>query len=308
MLTLLYRKKHPQLTFTELPCLLPVAAANPSSQLQAIGVMQVPIVWQNGRPSIFSILLVSGLAWPILFGHNHLCKTQAHTNHAALQLYFADPQLNFTIKCHDANPLDAFPSLRIQSFSSASPVSPSTNVICLLTAMPTPSHHSSHIRLCRCFNLVTLCLVMTASLVGSSLFSSPQWLESSEISPGIQVVSGPVDMNSISSVPSFDDPLFTHPRGHNFPKCRPSHMLPVYEPPPVQAGVLVSSTQPLDLGNAFSNDDVSEFSTKLHTTVVVKSTMNHTVLPHNANLGSIQPMSSDHDQVFNEQLITLLTS
>ena len=94
--------------------------------------------------------------------------------------------------------------------------------------------------------------------MGSSLFSSPHQLEGNEISPGIQVVIGPVDMTSISSVPSFDDPLFTHPRGHNFPKCRPSRMLPDYEPPPVQAGVLVSSTQTLDLGNAFTTDDVPD--------------------------------------------------
>ena len=76
----------------------------------------------------------------------------------------------------------------------------------------------------------------------------------------------------------------------------------------MQAGVLVSSTQTLDLGNAFRTDDVPEFSTKSYTTVVVKSTKDHTVLPHNANLGSIQPLSSYHDQAFLKQLITLLTS
>ena len=101
---------------------------------------------------------------------------------------------------------------------------------------------------------------MTASLVSSSLFSSPHWLEDNATSPGIQVVSGPVDTNSISSVPSFDDPLSTHPGDHNYPKCRSGRMLPEYEPSPVQAGVLVSSTQPLDLGNAFSTGDVPEFS------------------------------------------------
>ena len=142
----LIAQKHPQLTFTKLQSPLPVAVANPSSQLTAIGVMQVLIIWENGRPSIFSMLVVPGLAWLILFGQNHLCRTQAHTNHAALQVYFADPQLNFTVKCCDANPLDAFPSLRNQPSSSVSQGSPSTHVTCLLTAMPTPSHHSSHIR------------------------------------------------------------------------------------------------------------------------------------------------------------------
>ena len=163
-------QKHPQLTFTKLQSPLPVAVANTSSQLTAIGVMQVPIMWENGRPSIFSMLVVLGLAWPILFGQNHLRKTQVHTNHAALQVYFTDPQLNFTVKCCDANPLDAFPSLRNQPPSSASQGSPSTHVTCLLSAMPTSSHHSSHIRLHRGFNSVTLCLVMTASLVCSTVF------------------------------------------------------------------------------------------------------------------------------------------
>ena len=156
------------------------------------------------------------------------------------------------MKCRDANPLDAFPSLRNQPSSSASQGSPSTHVTCLLTVMPTPSHHSSHIRLHHGFNLVTLCLVMTASLVGSTMFFSPHWLEDNEISPGVQVVSGPVDLNSISSVPSLDHPLFPHHEGHNYPKCRPSRMLLEYEPPLVQAGVLISPTQPLGTGNAFN--------------------------------------------------------
>ena len=83
----------------------------------------------------------------------------------------------------------------------------------------------------------------------------------------------------------------------HYPKCRPSRMVPPFEPPPVQAGVLNSPIQPLDIGNAFAND-VPAFSTKFYTTVVVKSTKDHTVLPHNANLGSIQPFNSNHEQVF----------
>ena len=106
-------------------------------------------------------------------------------------------------------------------------------------------------------------------------------------------------MHALSSVPSLDDPLFFKTEGHHYPKCRPSRMVPPFEPPPVQAGVLNSPIQPLDIGNAFAND-VPAFSTKFYTTVVVKSTKDHTVLPHNANLGSIQPFNSNHEQVFSE--------
>ena len=72
-------------------------------------------------------------------------------------------------------------------------------------------------------------------------------------------------------------------------------MLLEYEPP-LQAGVLISPTQPLGTGNAFNTGDAPEFSQKFYTTVVVKSTRDHIVLPHNANLGSIQPMSADHNE------------
>ena len=46
---------------------------------------------------------------------------------------------------------------------------------------------------------------------------------------------------------------------------------PPFEPPPVQAGVLNSPIQPLDIGNAFGTT-VPDFSTKFYTTVIVKST------------------------------------
>ena len=75
-------QKHPHLTFTKLQSPLPVAVATRTSHLKAIGIMQFPIVWENGRPSIFSMLVVPHLAWPILFGQDHLRKTQGQTDHA----------------------------------------------------------------------------------------------------------------------------------------------------------------------------------------------------------------------------------
>ena len=141
---------------------------------------------------------------------------------------------------------------------------------------------------------------MTASLVGSTMFSSPHWLEGNEISPGVHVVSGPVDLNSISSVSSLDDPLFHHHEGHNYPKFRLSRMLLEYEPPLVQSGVLISPTQPLGTGPASMLVMPPEFSQTFYTTVLVKSTRDHVVLPHNANLGSIQPISAAHNEDFSE--------
>ena len=165
--------------------------------------------------------------------------------------------------------------------------------------MPTKFQASSYIRLYRGFNIVTLCLVMTASLVGSSLFSSPHWLEGHNISPGIQVIGGPINMNSISFVPSLDDSLFSSPPVSNYPKCRPSRILPECEPSTVQAGVLLSPSQLLPVGNILSGE-IPDFTEKVMYTVVIKVTKVHLVLPHNANLGSIQAMTSENDKVFSE--------
>ena len=60
-------------------------------------------------------------------------------------------------------------------------------------------------------------------------------------------------MHAISSGPSLDEPLFLQTEGYNYLKCGPSRMLSSFEPPPVQAGVLNSPIQPLDIGNAFGN-------------------------------------------------------
>ena len=77
-------QKCPNLTFTKLHNLIPVVVATPVSKLSVVGVLQVPITFENGRPSVFSMLVVPGLLWLILLGQNHLHMTQAHTDHAEL--------------------------------------------------------------------------------------------------------------------------------------------------------------------------------------------------------------------------------
>ena len=78
-------KAHPTLKFTKLFTLLSVSVANSQAQLSAIGSLQVPIIWDNGWTSVFSMPVLPHLAWPILFGQNHLQMIQAHTDHAGLK-------------------------------------------------------------------------------------------------------------------------------------------------------------------------------------------------------------------------------
>ena len=134
-------KAHPTLKFTKLSTPLSVSVANPQAQLRAIGSLHVPIIWDNGRASVFSMLMVPQLAWLILFGQNHLRMIQAHTDHAGLKVRIDHPALNFTIICCDENPLKVFPSLINQNSSQpegTTSYSTFPTTTCLLTSMPHP--------------------------------------------------------------------------------------------------------------------------------------------------------------------------
>ena len=54
------------LKFTNLAAPLSVSVASAESKLQAVEMMKIPIVWENGHHSIFSMLVVPGLIWLIL--------------------------------------------------------------------------------------------------------------------------------------------------------------------------------------------------------------------------------------------------
>ena len=172
------------LSYKKLATPLSVSVASPDSQLQAVRIMQIPITWENGICSTFSMLVVPGLIWPILFGQNHLRQTKAITDHDGLKVTFNNPSVKFTITCGDSNPLDSFPNFLSQNSTPVS--SGSTNVACLLTAVPPPPQPRESIVLHWGFNLVTLCLVMASTLVGNPLFSTPLWLEGSSLFPGVE--------------------------------------------------------------------------------------------------------------------------
>ena len=106
-------------------------------------MMQIPIVWENGHCSIFSMFVVPGLIWPILFGQNHLKQTKAITDHDELTVYFKHPSLRFQIKCVDSNPFAHFPNLSNQTSSSVP--SGRAYIACLLTGVPPPTQPSNNI-------------------------------------------------------------------------------------------------------------------------------------------------------------------
>ena len=194
----LVNRIRPDLSFTKLEQHVPVSVAGPSSDLRAVGTMQVPIVWENGHLTTFTMLVVPNLAWPILFGQNHLRMTDAQIQSKALKVYFAAPGMAFGITCHDANPLLAFPS-HAQG-GTRTPQGSVANVTCLLTPLPSQAAHFSGQRslsLSRGLNIVTVCLFVASSLLRTPLLSGSLWLEGNKFSPGLQTLSGPIDFSSI---------------------------------------------------------------------------------------------------------------
>ena len=104
-------QKYPDIQFTKLITPLPVAVVTPDSQLMAIGMLRVPVVWETGKLCTFSMLVVPKQVWPILFGQNHLDMIGAQTDHTKRTVKFTDPDLNFTVSCPNENPVDMYPRL-----------------------------------------------------------------------------------------------------------------------------------------------------------------------------------------------------
>ena len=198
-------KDCPHLKFNKLEQPFSISVANPSASLQAVGVMQVPIVWENGRSSTFSMLVVPNLAWPILFGNNHLIATEACMFPSQHRVFFNHSSMQFNVKCESSNPLKAFPNLGFSSRSHGS----STQLRCLLTAMPSPSRSYEPPILRTGFNLIPVCLLLTASSLGTALFTQPLWLEGSCLASGISILSGPISFSRIAILMDSDSPLPT---------------------------------------------------------------------------------------------------
>ena len=138
-----------------------------------------PLFWKMVYFFNACTVVVPHLAWPLLFGQNHLRMIQAHTYHAGLKVRFDHPSLKFTITCCDENPFTAFPSLANQNSSQPQGSTPSSlstvpQPICLLTPMPPPTKPREHVLLQRGFNVVSFCLLLTSLLVGSSFLVEGQ--------------------------------------------------------------------------------------------------------------------------------------
>ena len=227
--------------------------------------------------------------------------TQAHTDHAELTAHFRGPALGFNIKCRDSNPLHAFPSSssplvqtsQKQENSEQLFTRPSVNVTCLLTAFPPPTQPLWQVILHKGYNLVSFCLVLATSLIGSCLFTAPLWLEGGDMMPDVHVVSGPVDLASVSSV-------HTTPQDYNRPKCYPSQSYILVDEPNIpQPAILISDT---DIGSIHEISNIPALNQTYYTNVLIYSTKDKISLPFNASVGHIRPCTPADEQYFSEAI------
>ena len=146
------------------------------------------------------MLVVPNLAWPILFGENHLKLTQALVDHANSRIKFQHPDLNFVIQCPASNPAQMLTpqttSSTTGSTSSRSPSVPGVNVTYILTGMPTPLQDHRRISVHKGLNFITVCLILTTSLIGTSLLNQQFWIEGNTLAPGVHVSNGPTYLHN----------------------------------------------------------------------------------------------------------------
>ena len=69
----------------------------------------------------------------------------------------------------------------------------------LLSGAPPPGVHKRSESLHRGLNFVTVCVTLSAALMGYRVVRQPLWIEGKQIQPGVNVLSGPFDVSQISS-------------------------------------------------------------------------------------------------------------
>ena len=65
-----------------------MSVASPQVKLQTVGIMQIPVHWGPGAESVFKMLVVPNLTWPILFVESHLHQTDTLVDHGTKQVHF----------------------------------------------------------------------------------------------------------------------------------------------------------------------------------------------------------------------------
>ena len=256
----LVASKCPKLKYQSLENPIAVSVADSQSQLKAIGTMEIPIQWNNGKESTFQMLVVPGLSWPVLFGENHLHATQALVDHAEPSIHFRHPSMSFQIACSLQNPL-----------TEAHGCSSNTHagVTCLLTGPSFPGYSPGYSQLNRGLNFVSVCLTVGTALMAFS--PSDLWVDGQDIQPGVKVLSGSFHMTAATDqlVPGKS----CHASVVNIPEtsCESSFVQHISDPQSVYT-----------------------------TTLAIECKRKQADIPQNIILGHLRPMQKEDTQVYED--------
>ena len=165
--------------------------------------------------------------------------------------------------------------------------------------MPSPDQPHRRIQLRKQLNLVTICVTLTAALLGSSLFSSSLFLQGNNPSLHIQVLSGPTSLLEIQSTSR--PPVVIR---HLNIKCHPSRpidssQLDTPQPPSNPQAFLYSNDQ-YNNANSIEELPLTNLSKTFFTTVAIHSDKENLTPPFNANLGSIRPITDEDTKTCHE--------
>ena len=256
----LVASKRPQMKYQSLEKPVAVSVADAKAQLQAVGTMEIPIQWNNGKETTFQMLVVPGLSWPILFGENHLHSTQALVDHADPSIHFRHPSMSFKIACSLQNPLPE---------ASHRGSNTHAGVTCLLTGAPVPGHSPGPSKLNRGLNFVSVYLTLGTSLL--SISHSDLWVHGQEIQPGVRVLSGPFHLTAAT------DQLLPDVSCH--------------------ASVCDFTSSSSD---TISEHVISDFQSLYTTTLAVECKRKQTDIPQNVILGHLRPIQDEDLQVYED--------
>ena len=118
------------------------------------------------------------------------------------------------------------------------------------------------------------------------------WLEGLQVSPGINIISGPIDLQHVSSHFNVSEPEFRAK-----PKCSLSCLFPPYEEPDYIGGFIIPESA-LDSVSQLS-DVLPDFDHQIfYTNVMVHTTHNKASLPCNCQLGKLRLMTDNDKDEF----------
>ena len=156
-----------------------VTAADPKSNLKAFVTMEISITWETKTETVFTMLVVPGPVWPMLFGENHLHATQALVDHYVPSITFRHPSMQFRVQCSLDNPIESFTTSPASNGSLSHGSGPTVSKSHVgITYLPLGVHKHSQ-SLHRSLNFVAVCVIL--SLMVNQVVRQLLWIEGRDI-------------------------------------------------------------------------------------------------------------------------------